>query len=150
MTIDPTLKLLYEIMLGVVILLGVVAIVWFLSSFTTQRISTLASLRQLMVNYPAAVIGAIGVGNEIYQSYKYGTPFNFTGILTLFGISAGVSQLRSGQKQAVAAVQNVADSTDLVLNTMPSGPKNPVAATRTQVNPDVVPPLPHANVAPKP
>lgn len=120
----------------------IIAAIVLLSRLTTERLSTLENLRLLLVNYPAAVIGTIGIGNEIYQAYKYGTAFNWSSILTLLGITAATSQLRSGQKTAESAVKNTAATADLILNTMPPGPKNPVPATRTQVEPDVVPPLP--------
>lgn len=108
----------FFLLVGACVFVGIAAIV-LLSRLNNERLGALENLRALMVKHSTKVIGAIGVGNEIWQSYKYGAAFNWTGILLLLGITAATTQVQSGQKSAATATQSIVETTDVILNTMP-------------------------------
>jgi len=139
------------VVLGLAGVLLVVAIVVLLSQLNKERIGALATLRELAANNSTYATTAIAIGTELYNAYRYDTGVNWVLILTLLGITTTAAKIGRAQeslKTNTQATENTAASVDLVLNTMPVGPKNPVAATRTQVTPDVTPVHPSSPGAP--
>lgn len=146
-----TKEQLAMIVLGLAGLLMVVCIVMVLSHLTKERLGILGSLRETLANNSTYATTAIAIGTELYNAYRYDTGVNWVLVLTLLGITTTAAKIGRAQdslKTNTQATENTAASVDLVLNTMPVGPKNPVASTRTQVNQDVTPRHPSSPPAP--
>jgi hypothetical protein len=143
-----------KVAIGLMALAGLfllVAMILLLSKLTAERLGTLKSLREILANNATYATTAIAIGTEFWNAYRYDTGVNWVLILTLLGITTTAVKIGRTQevlKTNTQATENTAASVDLVLNTMPVGPKNPVAATRTQVNPDVTPVHPSSPGAP--
>ena len=141
------------IALGSVVVFMLAATTILLSRLTTERLSALGKLRELVANNATYATTAIAIGTEFWNAYSYHTSVNWVLVLSLLGITttaAKVGRAQEDLKTNTEATKNTADSVDLVLNTMPVGPKNPVPGTRTQVTPGVTPPLPvNPNVVPR-
>jgi hypothetical protein len=104
---------------GLAACLVLVAIIVLLSKLTNERLGALSNLRSHLATYSTYVVSVIGVINEAYAAFRYDTPFNWTGILILLGVTTATASARSGQKEVVVTAKGIEEVTDVILNTMP-------------------------------